>query len=376
MTASSASGATGESATHAWEITSVFDDAHDELAPTMNSPSPVDEQGWRGIFRINCDFAHSSYNDPIVFPGEEDAAHLHRFYGNMGLDHASTMESLYESADSSCQGNTLNGAAYWIPALLAPSFDPMTGVRLLDREGEPAWQVVPAVVGNNEVAHELFYYSASVDDLESIQNIPPGLRMIAGNAMTLPDGEPQDTSIVRWHCQSWEANDATNPMFSATIPECEAPDRVRMDIFFPSCWNGTDLDSDDHKSHMAYPVNEGGPNGTHCPKTHPIPVLRPSYHYAWPVLPGNSDPQTSSSRGWRLASDHYEVDAAQPGGLSLHGDWFNAWHPEVLGAALENCVRAGLDCHDGNLANGTRLSGTQPGTQETPPIVDQGRGYP
>jgi hypothetical protein len=105
-----------------------------------------------------------------------------------------------------------------------------------------------------------------------------------------------------------------------------------------------------------------------------VPLLRPSYHYAFPVLPGNSEPETKSSRGWRLASDPYEVTADAPGGSSLHGDWFNAWHPELLQAILDVCVKQGLDCHDGNLANGYRLSGTSPGTQEVPEVINQGQG--
>ncbi|TNE91961.1 MAG: DUF1996 domain-containing protein [Deltaproteobacteria bacterium] len=373
VTASGPDGEQGAPAAFEWTITSVFDGDHPELVPTSMLPAPVGDDGWRGIFRINCDFAHSSYDDPIVFPGEEGRAHLHRFYGNMATDFMTTMESLYAIPESSCQGNTVNSSAYWVPALLAPAYDEITGERLLDGDGEPAWEAVPAVVGNDDVAHEVFYYSAGVDDLDSIESIPPGLRMIAGTATTMP-GTEQDASIVRWHCQSWESSDGSNPNFSATIPECVEPDRLRMDIFFPNCWNGVDLDSEDHKSHMAYPVNDGGPNGTHCPETHPIPLLRPSYHYAFPVLPGNSDPETQSSRGWRLASDHYEVTDSQAGGLSLHGDWFNAWHPEVLEAILEGCVKGGLDCHDGNLGNGYRLSGTTAGTQVEPEVVNRGMG--
>jgi len=373
VTAHGPDGSTGEPAAHTWEITSVYDGDHPELVPTAMLPDPVGDDGWRGIFRINCDFAHASYDDPIVFPDQPDAAHLHRFYGNLEVDFATTFESLYAMPESSCQGNTVNSSAYWIPTLLAPAYDEVTQTRLLDDTGDPAWEIVPAVVGNDDVAHEVFYYSAGVDDLESIQNIPPGLRMIAGDAMTMP-GEAQDTAIVRWHCQAWESSDGDNPNFSSTIPECYEPDRLRMDIFFPNCWNGVDLDSADHKSHMAYPVNDGGPEGTHCPDSHPIPLLRPSYHYAYPVLPGNSDPATLSSRGWRLASDHYEVTEDEPGGLSLHGDWFNAWHPEVLETVLEGCVKGALDCHDGNLANGYRLSGTTPGTQTSPEIIDGGRG--
>lgn len=367
-------GSVGYTSRFNWEVQDIFSVGHAELIPTNVTPEPVDENSWRGIIRINCDFAHSSYNDPIVFPGEEDRAHLHRFYGNTLVDHNTTMPSLYMTGESSCQGNTLNLSSYWLPALLAPKYNQETGEPMLNEDGTTVWQVVPAVVGNDEEAHEIFYYSAGVDDLESIQPVPPGLRIIAGDHSTMP-GEEQDTSIVRWHCQSWESDDSSNPVFSSSIPECVAPDRLRMDIFFPSCWNGTDLDSSDHKSHMAYPVNDGGPEGTHCPDTHPIPVARPSYHYAFGITPDVYEPETQSSRGWKLASDMYEISTDTPGGLSLHGDWFNAWHPAVMEEMINNCIKQELDCHDGNLANGYRLSGTREGTHAEPEIVNGGLGY-
>lgn len=366
-------GAWGNPVSTRWLVDSLMSVGHPDLVSTNVSPSAVDPNSWRGIFRINCDFAHSSYNDPIVFPGLENAAHLHRFYGNVLTDHTSDVASIYTQGDSSCQGNSLNRSAYWVPALLAPLFDQKTGAPVLDSEGDQAWQVVPAVVGNDDEAHEVFYYSAGVDDLSSIQVLPAGLRMIAGQPTTLP-GEAQDTAIVRWHCQTWESSDATNPRFSATIPECKEPDRVRLDIFFPSCWNGKDLDSADHRSHMAYPISGSGRQGTVCPESHPVPVMRVSYHYAFGVKPAVSNPATQSSRGWRLASDMYEVTDTQAGGLSLHGDWFNGWHPGVLEAILKNCIQGELDCHDGNLANGYRLSGTQPGSQVEPEIYRGGMG--
>ena len=365
-------GAHGETASVDWVVEQAGLNNHNDLIATNVFPSNAETNSWRGIFRINCDFSHSSYNDPIVYPGVENAAHLHRFYGNTLVDHTTDVDSLYTQGDSSCQGNQLNLSSYWLPALLAPRYDE-NGQRMLDEDGQPAWQVVAAVVGNDDVAHEVFYYSAGVDDLDSIQPLPAGLRMIAGHHMTQPDA-PQDTSIVRWHCQTWESDDATNQQFSASIPECYEPDRVRLDIFFPSCWNGVDLDSDDHKSHMAYPDNKGGPQGTACPETHPIPVVRVSYHYAFGVKPEVSNPESKSSKGWRLASDMYEVNDEQAGGFSLHGDWFNGWHPSVMDMLLENCIKPGLDCHDGNLANGYRLSGTQPGTQIEPAILNQGIG--
>jgi hypothetical protein len=371
-------GAEGIEATYQWNIVSVIEpigetNHHTDLIETSVQPDPVAANSWRGIFRINCDFSHSSYNDPIVYPLQQNAAHLHRFYGNTLVDHTTTEQSLFTLGESSCQGNLLNLSSYWVPALLAPSYDPVSGERLDDNNGDPAWKVVPAVVGDNDEAHEIFYYSAGINDLDSIQPIPVGLRMIAGSHMGQP-GQQQDTSIVRWHCQSWGSDDAENPRFSPSIPACVAPDRVRMDIFFPSCWDGVNLDSTDHKSHMAYPVASGSQNGAACPESHPVPIVRPSYHYAFGVKPEVYEPSTMSSANWKLASDMYQADDTNFGGMSLHADWFNAWHPEVMQMILNHCIQQELDCHDGNLANGFRLSGTRPGSQQEPEIINGGLG--
>lgn len=365
------------SETLTWQTASIFGNSteissHTDLVPTNVQPAPVNTNSWKGIIRLNCDFAHASYDDPIVYPNQNDVAHLHRFYGNTLTDENTNAESLYTSGESSCQGNTLNRSAYWVPTLLAPKFDEQTKERLYDAHGEPLWQVVPAVVGNDDEAHEVFYYSAGVSDLTSINTIPAGLKVIAGNHMGQPS-MPQDTSIVRWHCQSWQSDEVSDPRWSESIPECIAPDRVRMDIFFPSCWNGVDLDSFDHKSHLAYPQSGNSQGETICPVSHPVPIIRVSYHYAFGVKPDVYDPQTLSSKGWRLASDMYDTNASA-GGMSLHGDWFNGWHPEALATILATCIKAGLDCHDGNLGNGYRLTGTRPGTQFEPEIINQGAG--
>ncbi|MFK7800178.1 MAG: DUF1996 domain-containing protein [Anaerolineae bacterium] len=357
---------------YTWQVLNVFESDTIDLLPSTQVPDAADPGSWRGILRINCDFSHSSYNDPIVFPGGESMAHLHRFYGNEQVDHNTTMESLLTTGDSTCQGGELNRSAYWVPTLLAPDYDSVTNERMIDENGDPAWKAVPAVVGTNEEAHEVFYYSAAIDDLDAIQPIPAGLRIIAGDHTTMP-GETQDTSIVRWHCQSWESNDHSNPRWSATIPECLAPDRVRMDVFFPSCWNGIDLDSDDHKSHMAYPIKDST-GETVCPDTHPVAVVRPTYHYAFGVRPDVYDPVERSSKGWRLASDGYEVTEQSHGGLSLHADWFNGWHPAVMEAILETCIQGRFDCHNGNLADGWRLSEAKEGIQEEPAIINDGLG--
>jgi hypothetical protein len=46
--------------------------------------------------------------------------------------------------------------------------------------------------------------------------------------------------------------------------DANCPDGVRFELSFPSCWNGKDTDSPDHKSHVAYPdlvLNGNCPEG-------------------------------------------------------------------------------------------------------------------
>lgn len=47
-------------------------------------------------------------------------------------------------------------------------------------------------------------------------------------------------------------------LYRHTLPDkawtdANCPDGVRFELMFPSCWNGVDKDSDDHKSHVVYP---------------------------------------------------------------------------------------------------------------------------
>jgi hypothetical protein len=50
------------------------------------------------------------------------------------------------------------------------------------------------------------------------------------------------------------------------MPDYNCPDGLRSQVFFPSCWDGKNLDSPDHQSHVAYPAS-GAYNDGPCPST-------------------------------------------------------------------------------------------------------------
>lgn len=47
------------------------------------------------------------------------------------------------------------------------------------------------------------------------------------------------------------------------------------------CWDGVNLDSPDHKSHVAYPVGGTFETGAPCPSTHPVKIPQLFFEIMW-----------------------------------------------------------------------------------------------
>lgn len=275
-----------------------------------------------GAFRTDCRVSHISYDDPIVYPGVPGGAHLHTFFGNSDADAYSTASSIMNTGGSTCNGGTLNRTAYWMPTVINT------------RTGAP---VMPERV--------LVYYKTSYYGVapQAVIAPPDGLRMIAGDSKaTAPQArDPYGHSISSFACNS---EFDPFPVVTAGVSiDTYCPEGARqlyMEIRFPQCWDGRNLDSFDHKSHMAYPTGYG------CPASHPVGIpeiqLRVKYNYYDPDRPY-----------WRLSSDNY---ASGPGGYSSHADWFNGWNRDILNQISANCWNASRDCQVDNIGNGQKLA--------------------
>jgi hypothetical protein len=69
------------------------------------------------------------------------------------------------------------------------------------------------------------------------------------------------------------------------------PGGIRATVIFPSCWDGKNLDSADHTSHMAYSTTYSrgtGLAGDTCPTTHPVRVPQVMYEVQWDTRPFNN----------------------------------------------------------------------------------------
>jgi hypothetical protein len=111
-----------------------------------------------------------------------------------------------------------------------------------------------------------------------------------------------------------------------------------MVVEFPQCWDGKNLDSADHVSHMSYPVIGK------CPSTHPVAIPAITFNVLYPAR---------DVTGWRLASDMYSTDL--PGGYSAHADWFEGWDPAIVDTFVKNCTSRAVDCHSHLLGDGRMI---------------------
>lgn len=267
---------------------------------------PADSDGV-GAFRTVCAFSHMNFDDPIVFPGVPNSAHLHAYFGNTATDASSTAESLRTRGNSTCRGGIVNRTAYWVPALI-------------DANGKP---LAP---GDADIYYKTGYHGVAP---RSITAFPAGLRMIAGDARA---SAPQENAW--WGCDDHYIGR------SPEIPNCPSGDRIVMTVVFPQCWDGSHLDSADHKSHMAYP--EDG----RCPSSHPVALPEITFNIPYAISAG-------ARARLRLASDTYA--ATSPGGYSAHADWFEAWDPAVMATWVSRCDQSALDCHSHLLGDGREL---------------------
>jgi hypothetical protein len=275
-----------------------FSDYRIKATTELPAASPEDQ----GAFRVNCDYSHMNFDDAIVYPGQQGKSHLHTYFGNTGANFASTSESIRTTGNSTCNGGIMNRSAYWVPAMI----DTANGAPLRPE-------------------HALLYYKHS-----TVEKFPTGLRMISGSML-------RNTSVANsYERHQWFECNEVYDGHKDNIPACNG--RVTMGVAFPECWNGKDLDSTDHKSHMAYSTN-----GV-CPATHPrkLPTLWIIVHY---ITNG------SNTANWRLSSDMYAKSGLNSG-YSAHADVITGWDESFEQKWADNCINKKLDCHAHLLGDG------------------------
>ncbi|CAA7261988.1 unnamed protein product [Cyclocybe aegerita] len=115
------------------------------------------------------------------------------------------------------------------------------------------------------------------------------------------------------------------------LPGHRCPSGIRSQINFPSCWDGVNIDSVDHQSHVAF-LSSGPDNGTCSDPRFPKTLPRIFLEVYW-----YTQAFDESRRHAKVPSQPFVFSNGDPIGYSYHADFINGWDVGVLEGAVNEC---------------------------------------
>lgn len=258
--------------------------------------------------------------DPIVTPNGV-ASHTHIVLGGNGfapdMDYASTQKSTCTSC--SIKGDLSN---YWTPMLYYRNKNgTVTSVPVAGGSGGTVYYQQRAYYGNNK----------------TISAFPEGFRMLAGS----PDNRLVDITNTTQEAVTFACLGG-NVAEGQLLPKVPCPDGLRAQVYFPQCWDGKNLDSANHKDHMAYPDNY---NGGNCPDSHPVPTMGLFYEFLY---------STADFEWWTPsdADQPFVLSNGDTTGRGFHGDFVNGWDVAILQNGINKKTSLDAGCAGDVLCDG------------------------
>lgn len=311
-------GGNGPTADDFVDITQV--QANAQLGVGANGLAANGRSGSRGTFTTKCGTnGNDNHNtdNVIVAPGVSNGAHhLHDYVGNQSNDAFASDQEL-AAAQTSCQNQGDKSSYFW------PVIRLQDGTQDFDQnaagggtEGNVGKILQPAqaqlkFVGNKK---------------GNVVAMPTALRIITGDAKAFVNGNAN--ANVNWSCTGFE----NKVQLEDKYPICPQGSQVVRTTNFQSCWDGANIDSANHRTHVAFVQADGTcANGF---KAIPQLQVRLVYNVPAPTIQNGTVVNP-------YAVDSFPENLHKP--ITDHNDFINFFSTNTMNK-LVKCINTGQKC--------------------------------
>ncbi|MEU9188667.1 DUF1996 domain-containing protein [Streptomyces sp. NPDC048484] len=275
--------------------------------------------GSTGSFTTSCgtngNDNHNSDN-VIVAPGVDNGAqHTHDYVGNQD-NNAFTSDEQFLQADTSCENQGDKSSYYWPVLRLQDGTDEFDANDL----GGGAEGNIGKILEASEA--ELKFVGNKKSDVVAM---PSALRIITGDAKAFTNGLAN--ANTNWSCTGFEDRQLTDK-----YPICPEGSSVVRTSNFQSCWDGQNIDSANHRTHISF-VQE---DGTCANGFQAIPQLQARLVYDAPA------PQIENGQVVNpFAVDGFPDQLHKA--ITDHNDFINFFDENTMNEVVD-CINSGQDC--------------------------------
>ncbi|ATW48150.1 DUF1996 domain-containing protein [Streptomyces peucetius] len=289
----------------------------ESIEPNVDDPQQQGDAS-DGTFTTDCGVNENGLfnsDNLIAAPGVSNGAHhMHDYVGNQANDAFASDDDL-ANGDTTCNNQGDKSTYYW-PVLRVQNgqneFD-------ADQDGGGNDQNVGEIQTPSEVTMTFVGNPQS-----KVTAMPKFLRIITGDAKSFTNGDAN--ANASWSCTGFE-----DRQLKDKYPICPEGSQVVRSFKFQSCWDGQNIDSANHRTHVDFAEEDGScPNGF---QAIPQLVQRIVYDVPPPVFEGDNASV--------FAVDSFPEQLHKP--ITDHGDFINVFDEDLMNEMVD-CINEGRSC--------------------------------
>ncbi|MFI6929231.1 DUF1996 domain-containing protein [Streptomyces sp. NPDC050287] len=291
-----------------------------KVQPNVKAKAGKTGQASTGTFTTKCGVnANDNHNtdNVIVAPGVANGAHhTHDYVGNQSND-AFADNNKFAAAETTCQNQEDKSSYYW------PVLRLQDGTQEFDQNQDGGGK-------EGNVGKILQAKQAEIKYVGSPKSkvvaMPEFLRIITGDAKTTTNGLAN--ANAHWSCTGFE----NKVQLTEQYPLCPQGSSVVRTFAFQSCWDGQNVDSANHRTHVAFADANG--NCANGFKAIPQLTMRLVYDVPTPVIQNGQVKNAFAVDGFPEQLHKAATD---------HDDFINVM-PANLNNKIAQCINTGQNC--------------------------------